>query len=223
MKDVNATVIIDIKNKNKEEILKNVEYSRRKNIQRAIKGGLFVEKVNSEEEYLYCYNMYARIITDGGSTPFSYKVWKKWADDEKWDLFVVKKGENKVGYFSVIKINRRYYGIDSDEIGIRPRVFASDKNYAEDRVNDFIYWNTILYGLKNKANFVDLGGYQLNPRGHLRGVNSFKEKWGGEVFRYYLDYPFYVVIMRKLVRNIGIFWHLNEFIKRFKQKPPKTF
>ena len=216
MKDVNATVLIDIKGKTEEEILKRVEYSRRKNIQRAIKSELISVKVDSEKDYIDCYKMYAQIIKDGGSTPFTYKVWKKWADDEKWDLFAIKKNDVKVGYFSVIKITKRYYGTDSDEIGIRPRVFASDKNYAGDRVNDFIYWNTILYGIKNRVNYVDLGGYQLKPRGHLKGVNSFKEKWGGEIFRYYLEYPFFTAILRKLVRNVGIFWYINEFIKRFR-------
>ncbi|MDP4039122.1 MAG: peptidoglycan bridge formation glycyltransferase FemA/FemB family protein [Candidatus Pacearchaeota archaeon] len=223
MKDVNATVIIDIKNKTEEDIWKSVEYSRRKNIGKAKRNGLYIEKTNSKEDYEKCYNMYAQTIRDGKSTPFSYEVWKKWADEEKWDLFVIKKEKEKIGYFSVIKITRRYYGEDSDKIGIRPRVFASDKKYVDYRVNDLIYWGTILHGLKQGVDFVDLGGYQIKPKGHLKGVNSFKEKWGGEVFKYYLDYPFYVAIARKLIRNIGILWHLNEFLKKFKQKPPKHF
>src|SRR3989344_803606 len=121
MKDVNATVLIDLKGKTEADLLKNVEYSRRKNIQKANRSGLYRQKVNSEEEYKDCHAMYACIIKEGGSTPFSYAVWKKWADEEKWELFVIKKGETKVGYFSVIKITKRYYGLNSDEVGIRPR------------------------------------------------------------------------------------------------------
>ena len=223
MKDVNTTVVIDIRGKTEDELFKRIEYSRRKNIQKAKRSGLHSEETNSEEDYRKCYKMYAEVIRSGGSTPFTYEVWKKWADEEKWDLFAIKKGSVTVGYFSVIKITKRYYGIDSDEAGVRPRVFASDKNYSDDRVNDFIYWSTILYGLKKKANYVDLGGYQLKPRGHLKGVNRFKEQWGGEVFLYYLNYLWYVAIARKLIRNVGLFWYLNEFIKKFRQKPPKTF
>jgi lipid II:glycine glycyltransferase (peptidoglycan interpeptide bridge formation enzyme) len=223
MKDINATVIIDLKGKNEEDLFGNVEYSRRKNIKKAKRSGLIVEKVDSEEDYKNCYNMYSQVIIDGGTTPFLYEVWKKWADDEKWDMFAVIKENEKIGYFSVIEIDKSYYGLNSKERGVRPRVFASDKKYSDYRVNDLIYWGTILYGLDKKASFVDLGGYQINPRGHLKGVNSFKEKWGGEVFEYYLDYPFHVALARKLIRNVGLFWHLNEFVKKFRQKPPKSF
>ena len=78
-------------------------------------------------------------------------------------------------------------------------------------------------GLENGANYVDLGGYQLKPRRHLVGVNSFKEKWGGEIFKYYLDYPIHIALARKLVRNVGAFWYLNEAVKKFRQTPPKFF
>jgi len=223
MKDINATVIINIKGKTEEEVLKNLEYSRRKNINKAINSGLVVEKTESEEDYKKCYEMYAKIILEGGSTPFTYEVWRNWAKEEEWELFAIKKQEKTMGYFSVIKIDKGYYGLPFDGIGIRPRVFASDREYDDYRTNDFIYWNTILYGIKNNANFVDLGGYQINPRGHLKGVNSFKEKWGGEIFHYHLDYPFYTAIARKLVRNFDVFWWVNEKLKSKEPKKPASF
>lgn len=223
MKDVNATVILDINGKSEEEVLRSFDYSRRKNINKAMRKGLVIEEASSEKDYKKCYEMYSQTIKEGGATPFSYPVWMDWAKKEGWDLFVIKKGKKKVGYFSVIKITKRYYGLDSEEVGVRPRVFASDKKYAEDRVTDLIYWGTILYGINNKVSYVDLGGYQLKPRGHLKGVNNFKEKWGGEVFLYYLDYSFLVGVARKLIRNVGFFWYINELLKKFRQKPPKAF
>ncbi len=61
--------------------------------------------------------------------------------------------------------------------------------------------------------FIELGGYQLKPRGHLRGVNYFKETWGGEIVYYNLEYPFFHAIGRKLVRNIILSWWINEIYK----------
>lgn len=223
MKDINATILIDTKGKTEEELFKNLEYSRRKNIKKALKSGLYVEETDSEEDYLKCYKMYSVIILEGGSTPFTYEVWRNWAREEEWKLFAIKKDKEPIGYFSVIDITRKYYGEESEEKGVRPRVFASDKKFDEFRTNDFIYWNTILYGLKNGANYVDLGGYQIKPRGHLVGVNSFKEKWGGKVFYYSKDYPLVSALARKLVRNVGAFWYLNELLKKRKPKVPESF
>ena len=44
MKDINATIIINLKGKSEEELYKAVEYSRRKNIQKAIRSGITYEE-----------------------------------------------------------------------------------------------------------------------------------------------------------------------------------
>lgn len=223
MKDVNATIVIDIQDKSEEEVFKDIEYTRRKNVKKAIRNGVYSKKTNSEEDYKRCYELYSKIILKGGSTPFEYLVWRKWAKEENWELFAVKKGDEIMGYYSVILIDYSYYGLSDNLKGVRPRVFASDDKFHEFRTNDFIYWSTIKYGLDNNLDFVDLGGWQINARDHLKEVNKFKERWGGEVFYFYLDYPWYTAISRKLVRNSSIFWKLNELVKSKKVKEPKPF
>ena len=69
------------------------------------------------------------------------------------------------------------------------------------------------YSLENKYSFVDLGGWQINPRGHLKNVNHFKEEWGGQVYYYHWNYPFFTSVRRKLIRNSGFFWNINQWIK----------
>ena len=136
---------------------------------------------------------------------------------------MIKLNRKSVGYFSIIPITKKFYGVESNEKGIRARVFAYDKNYSDYRVNDFIYWNTILQGLKEGVDFVDLGGYQIKPRGHLREVNKFKERWGGEIFYFYPNFPMHVAVVRKLIRNFGFMWWLNEKMKRFKITSDRIF
>jgi len=228
MKDINATIIIDIEGKSEEEVFKGLEYTRRKNIKKALRSDLTIEEVNVEREYKKCYELYSKVIKNGGSDPFSYDVWREWAKKENWELFTIKKKDKTAGYYSIIKITPSYYGLDSSnfrpsQLGVRPRVFASDPKFHQFRINDFIYWNTILYGIKNKASFVDLGGYQIKPRGHLKEVNKFKERWGGKIFYYRLDYSVYTAIIRKLVRNLSVFWHINQLSKKFFKRKPLPF
>ena len=77
-----------------------------------------------------------------------------------------------------------------------------------------MYWESIKYALDNSYSFIDLGGWQINARGHLKNVNQFKEQWGGEIIYYYLEYPFLTAIRRKLIRKFSFFWKINTFVKK---------
>ena len=107
MKDFSATILIDTKGKSEEEIFRNVEYTRRKNVKKAIRSGLVAEETGSEEDYKSCYKMYSQVIREGGSSPFSYEAWRDWAKKEGWKLFAIKKDGETAGYFSDIEINKK--------------------------------------------------------------------------------------------------------------------
>ncbi|MEK6894938.1 MAG: hypothetical protein AABX48_00265 [Nanoarchaeota archaeon] len=214
MKDINATIIINLKGKSEDELYKAVEYSRRKNIQKAIRSGITYEQKHNTEILKECYKINSKVLIEGGTHPKKYEDWIRFIEPDKNPFFVVKFKEKIIGCFAIKEITRRFYGENSDEKGIRPTIFANEKEYNDFRPNDLMYWATILYGLKNNYNFVDLGGWQINPRGHLVGVNSFKEKWGGEIFYYYSDYPVLRALGRKLIRKSGFLWKLNAKIKK---------
>lgn len=215
MKDVVATILIDIKNKTEEQVFGNIEYSRRKNIKKAMASGLSFEERNSEEDLKKGYSIYSKVVLDGGTIPDSWEHWKNLIDLEKNKFYFIKYKDEVIGCFGIKEITKGYYNLSSEEKGIRPVVFANDKKFNEYRPNDFMYWNTILYGIRNKVDFVDLGGWQINPREHLAGVNKFKEQWGGKVFYYYNDYPFLKAIGRKLVRNSSLCWLINKKIRQW--------
>ena len=215
MKDIHATLIIDLKGKTEEELFRATEYTRRKNVKKAIRSGLILSETDSEKDYQECHKLYIKTLCKGGTTGHRYCAWREWAREEKWKLFSIKKGGAKIGYFSIIPLTKRFYGLDSNKRGIRPRVFATKNEYSQYRVNDFIYWNLILYAFKKGCDFVDLGGYQINPRGHLKEVNKFKERWGGKIFYFYLDFPIHIAIARKLIRKFYFLWRINEELKKF--------
>ncbi|PIZ82974.1 hypothetical protein COX97_02070 [Candidatus Pacearchaeota archaeon CG_4_10_14_0_2_um_filter_05_32_18] len=214
MKDVNATIIINLEGKNEEEIWRNVKYSRRKYVQQAQKSKLHYDMAFSEKDLKEMYEMHMQTLEEGGAVKWTYEKWRDFVLSAGEKFFYIKKGNEIIGCFALGEITERLYGKESDKKGIRPLVFANKKEYNELRPNDYMYWESIKYALINSYSFIDLGGWQINARGHLKNVNQFKEQWGGEIVYYDLDYPFLTAIRRKLIRKYSIFWQINTFIKK---------
>jgi hypothetical protein len=214
MKDINATIRINLTGKNEEEIWRNIKYTRRKYVQQAIKEKLFYEQSNSEEDLRKMFDMHMKTLVEGGTASWTYERWKKFVEPAGNKFYFVKKGDVVVGCFALAPINEKFYGIESNKNGIRPVIYASIKEYQQYRTHDYMYWITIKYALANKYDFVDLGGWQINARDHLVNVNKFKEEWGGEIYYYHWDYPFFTALRRKLIRRSKILWKVNQFVKR---------
>lgn len=197
MRDVNATILIDLK-RTKEEIWGSIDRSRRKNVNKAVRNHcVFLEKYE-EEDLKKCYKIYCDVWIEGGTNPKPFEIWKN-----AGKIFIVKSLEKILG--SVI------IEIKADRIILW--AVSSDVRFKDIRVNDFIYWNCLLYGIEKEYPVLDLGGWQINARGHLGGINNFKEKWGGKITYTYSNYPFFQCLGRKLIRNFGLFWWLNKKLK----------
>ncbi len=214
MKDINATLIIKLEGRTEEDVWRNVKYTRRKYVKQSIKSGLLYEKANSEEDLKKMFEMHMTILEEGGAIKWVYEKWRKFVEPAGDKLFFIKKDDDIVGCFILGEVTDKLYGKNSGKKGIRPLVFANKKEFNQFRPNDYMYWMTVKYSLENGYSFVDLGGWQIKARGHLKNVNSFKEEWGGEIVYYYLDYPFFTAIRRKLIRNFKIFWEINNLIKK---------
>lgn len=215
MKDINATIIIYLEGKSEEEIWRAIKYSRRKYVQQALKSGLYHEQISSEKDLKKMYEMHMKTLEDGGAVKWTYEKWRDFVSPAKGKFFYIKKDGKIIGCFALSEVTEKLYEKDSNRVGIRPLVFANKKKYNDLRPNDYMYWATIKYSLNNKHGFVDLGGWQIKARGHLKNVNQFKEQWGGEIVYYYLNYPFFTAIRRKLIRNFSVFWWLNSHVKKF--------
>ncbi len=201
MKDINATVIVNLK-PSIDEIKRNLHKDARWGIGRAQREGLIIKKTTNEEDWKELYKIYEQTIICGGSAPESLESLKK----NSVALFVCKK-ENKIiagaGIFFKdiynIKIPRLYFN-------------ASLKEYQKMQPNNLLYWACILWSKKKGFEEFDLGGWQINAKGHLQGINKFKEKWG-KVIYFQKSYSIRKALGRKLVRNSKVFWWLN---KKFK-------
>ena len=200
MKDINATVIVNLK-PTEEEIFKNLHKDARWGINKAIKESLKVE-IGGEEDWQEFYKLYKKTMQFGGVKVRPLEELKKNTDI----LFVCKKGQEIIAGAGI-------WFVDLYDSNI-PRLYinASLKEYLYLQPNNLLYWHCILW-CKNKGyDKFDLGGWQINARDHLIGINKFKEKWGKVVY-HYGNYPFSKAIGRKLIRDSEFFWWLNNKLK----------
>jgi len=203
MKDINATVITDL-TRDKEEIWKELKKNDRWGINRA-KRDCKIEEVNTNKDWEAFYEIYKETLKQGGTDIQPLEDLKK----RTKKLFLSKHGGKIIAGL----------GIEfSDEYDKKiPRIYinASKKEFFNLQANNLLYWYSILWAKEKGHKKLDLGGWQIKARGHLKGINKFKEKFGGVVY-FYKDYNFFKAIGRKLVRNVGFFWWLNNKLKRRK-------
>jgi len=195
MKDINATVIVDLRPTEKE-ILNNLQKDARWGIGRAKKEGLTIEESKEWEEF---YEIYKKTMVEGRGNIETLEHLKEHGDV----LFICKKDKKIIAGAAIEIIN-----------GV-PMLCrnASSKEYLHMQPNNLLYWHCILWCKRKGYDKFDLGGWQINARGHTVGVNKFKEKWG-KIIYYYKSYPFYVAIGRKLIRKFRFFWWLNKKLKK---------
>ncbi len=197
-RDVRATIEIGLE-KPEEQILNEIGRGAKKSIIHALKEGLIFTQA-TEEEWPEWYKIYCKVWSESGLVPEKFGNLKK----QSYNLYLVKKDGKILGGGLFEEMEDR----------IVFRAYASLIEYQNLKVNDFLYWNSILWARNNNKKVVDLGGWQINARDNLRGVNEFKEKWGGKIVYYdvYSKNPFYI-LGRKLIKKYSFFWRLNKKIR----------
>jgi lipid II:glycine glycyltransferase (peptidoglycan interpeptide bridge formation enzyme) len=218
MKDINATILIYLDDRDEEEVFRSIKYTRRKYIKQAVRAGLSYRQDSSEKSLKKMYGMHMKTLKEGGTATWTYDKWRDFVSAAKDKSFFMEKHNKIIGCFILGEITGKFLGVASEKVGVRPLVFSNLREYNKFRPNDYMYWETIKYSLKNGYSFVDLGGWQMNARGHLKNVNHFKEDWGGKKHFYYIDYPLLTALRRKLIRNFDFFWWLNSLAKKFRKE-----
>lgn len=207
MKDINATVIVNL-TPTEKKILKSLHKDARWGIKKAQKSGLEVKEATTEKEMEEFYKLLVKVVREGGSDIQSYHYIR----DKSHRLLVCLKDKKIIGGAAI------FFDTVCD-IKI-PRLFkiASDKKYLHLQPNNLLYWHCILWAKDSGYAQFDLGGWQINARGHLEGVNKFKEKWGRIVY-HQTDYPFFRALGRKIIRNSFTAHFIYDKIKGRKVSP----
>lgn len=195
MKDINATIITDL-SQPEDKIFNDLHKDARWGIKKAIKSGLIVEESTNWDKF---YEIYKQTVIDGGSIAYPLDVVKS----QSAVLFVCKYNNEIIGGITIGFREDKY---DKNIPSLSK--LASKKEFQILQPNDLLVWECIKWAKKNGYKQFDLGGWQINARGHLKGINKFKEKFGKLTY-YYKDYPIHIAVGRKLIRNSKFFWWLN--------------
>lgn len=201
MKDINATVVVNLKPA-KEEIFQNLQKDARWGIKKAIKEGLAVEEAKDEKSWNDFYEVYKKELAGKRVKIETFEHIK-----EHGSVFFICKKQGKIIAGATIALNEGLDGI--------PKLSrnASLPEYLNLQPNNLLYWKCIEWCKSNGYEKFDLGGWQINAKEQIVGVNKFKERWG-EIVYYHKDYPFFHAISRKLIRNFSFVRWLRNRIKR---------
>ncbi len=189
-KDIQATIHINL-TKSIEELWGNLNKKARWGVNKAKKEGLIVKKTNDDESWKEFYEIYKNTCKHGGILPLSFEKIKE------SELFICEK-DNKIISGTVTK---------KKDNKIELFLNASVPEYLEFQPNNLLYWTIIEQGKNDNFKILDLGGYQLKaPKGSkLYEINRFKERWGGQIIKYYVysNNPLYI-LGRKIIRNFPV-------------------
>lgn len=202
MKDINATVVVDL-TPDLNLVLMNLHKDARWGINRAKRENLTISQTNNESDWIEFYKIYEKNLTETGIKPLPLIFLK-----EKTSVFYICKKEDKI----IAGAGIWFIDIYNKEI---PRLLfnASLKEYQQAQPNNLLYWACIEWAKNNGYKEFDLGGWQINPKGNLKGVNEFKEKWG-KVIYFKKEYPLHKAFARKLIRNSTFFWKISRKVKK---------
>jgi len=199
MKDINATILVNLE-PTEEEIFSNLQKDARWGVKKAIREGLIVEESDKWREF---YEIYEQTQKAGGATIHPLEKVLEAAHI----LFVCKHKENIIAGL-VIGFRDDKYDKNIPSLS----KLASWKEYNYLQPSNLLVWKAILWSKKEGYLLFDMGDWQINARGHLIGINKFKERWG-KLRYYYKDYPFHIAIGRKLIRTSRFFWWLRRKFK----------
>ena len=169
-----------------EDIWKRFHKHTRNDIRKAEKSGLNVVGIKDEDEMKKFYNLYLDEMKKFGTPQHSYKFFKNLLYFLKEDFFGLNCyfKDRLIGSIIILR-NKNYSNIAFN---------VSDEKYrGEFRPNDFLYWESIKWAVKNNVKFVDMGQVEKDAEegSHAQGLYKFKSKWLGELYeRIYFTFSF---------------------------------
>ena len=198
-----ATYYVDLLASN-EEIFTNIDRSARKGVNKALREGILVRKVDTwndfEKSYLLPY------IALKGCAPEVYenhkKLWKNNKSSEYYSFFVCEDSDGQLlgmlGIFIFLGVATEIAsGVTS--LGLAKKV----------PVQDLLHWQIMIHAKTRGCRLFDLAGVSPNPKtAKESNILRFKKKWGGTYVEYDTFYWRHTLV--ELARC------LNNYLKKLK-------
>lgn len=181
---------LDLSGKDMEEILLDMKYNRRRQINLSLERNAFYKECTTEEELFLLYNILLELYKNRVKLPlFDYKYFQSlWKSDIGKVFLVIHNNKIIGGSFCVAIKNHSIYtmyycGIRDYDKKIFPTHLA--------------ILAAIEYGIKNGMKYLDFMGAGL--KGKEYGVRKYKQEFGGEMN----EYGRYRKIIQPILFKIG--------------------
>jgi len=173
-----GTFLIDL-SKGKDKLWKNLnKHSARKNIERAEKRGVTVNKMSYDDlkDYFHLLKETKSKVDWNINFDEILLLWKS-LKSVGFSGFLAKFEGSPIGGLLVSNFNNYI-----NEWGVGRSKFDHEKKlYSQ----DLIKWKIIEWGIYNNFHYYDLTGVNPNPSSKKEeGIFRYKQKWGGDLIKY---------------------------------------
>ena len=196
--DARATIVLDTSN-SLDEIWQKVERkTARWGVKKAQKLGLKVRAAKSDQDWNKFSDLYLETCKRDNIKPEDFediKLTKKYLKGIATLILVEYEGRIIAGSIYSIFRKRMLHMYN-----------ASSSKYLYTQPNNLLYWYMVEECKKKNLDELDLGGIaSITKKGKTRGVNRFKERWGGKLVRrnVYSSSRLYMSAI-KLLSKLGI-------------------
>lgn len=195
--DTRATIVVDT-SKDLEDIWNGVERkTARWGVKKAKKLGVKIREAKDKEWDLFA-RMYEETCKRDSIKP-----------DDLEDIKLTKKHLKGVAKLIVAEFEGKIIAGSIYSI-FRKRMLhmynASSSKYLYTQPNNLLYWYMVEECKKKNLDELDLGGIaSITKKGKTRGVNRFKERWGGNIItrKIYSSSGLYIIAI-KLLSRLGM-------------------
>jgi lipid II:glycine glycyltransferase (peptidoglycan interpeptide bridge formation enzyme) len=163
-------------NQSEDDVWNQIHKSRRKNVNRAEKAGIYVEEIVNREQILIFYRLleetYKNVKVPLADISLFESAFRHLVPKGLAKFFLARHKDDYIGARAVLlykdSIYDWYAGAAADALSYYP--------------NDFLVWYILKWGIKNNYSIFDFGGAG-NPNKPY-GPREFKRRFGGELVNY---------------------------------------
>ena len=175
--EAHLNFLIDL-TKSKEELWANLSKKRRNNIRRALKNGVTVKVVESEDQIYKFYDMlhetYRNAKLPLADISLFRSIFKSLTPKNMAKLLLAKYENNYIGGILILT----YDGVIYDWYA------GADREYLKVCPNDLLTWHAIEWGSKNGYHTFDFGGAGNPNNNEHEGIREFKKQFGGQLVNF---------------------------------------
>jgi hypothetical protein len=220
-RDVSGHTRIADLSASESDLWSGLTHDARRSVRLARSAGYTIERASWLEMLDECYRVYSETVRRAGGAPNPKVYMQEIASMEKRGNVVLWVGRDPGGRAVAYHGDARFRDGSSYNVG------CCERDHLRSGVNYLLLWHALIEAKQDGLAWYEIGeAYPDVKAGKLRGLHLFKEKFGGELYRYYRgEIRFFDWPPRSLRFVAGILpGSVRRFLaRRLIRLPPVTF